>query len=66
MLDEFNNQNYDYNPGEDEFIENNVGNDDGESESLSKHFKNKIKDEISKGFGWFRNKVENKIDKMGK
>jgi hypothetical protein len=62
--DEFNSQNYDYNPGEDEFIENKGEYDD--SDSISKHLKNKIKDEFRKGFGWFKNKVESKIDKIGK
>ena len=62
--DEFNSQNYDYNPGEDEFIENKGDYDDGDS--VSKQLKNKIKDEFSKGFGWFKNKVESKIDKIGK
>ena len=28
--------------------------------------KDKFKEELNKGFGWFKNKVENKIDRIGK
>ena len=56
-----NDQNYDYNPGKDELIENVP-----ESDDMSSQIKNKLKDELSKGMGWFKNKLESKLDKIGK
>ena len=58
---QFGHSNYDYNPGEDEMIEKVT-----ENEDISKQIKNKIKDELNKGFGWFKKKLDAKLDKIGK